>query len=101
MTIAVSGVHTGNGTIGSAYLEAMAALDYRMFSGRNSIIHFGHVRDIKHHYYYPTERRSLSTMSEAAIWKILSSCLAASFCSSSKLSNPTMKAAKHRTLSDR
>ncbi|MEK4980236.1 helix-turn-helix domain-containing protein [Bacillus sp. FSL K6-6540] len=55
VTIAVSSVHTGNGTIGSAYLEAMAALDYRMFSGRNSIIHFGHVRDIKHHYYYPIE----------------------------------------------
>ncbi|MEC0201661.1 helix-turn-helix domain-containing protein [Paenibacillus lautus] len=55
VTIAVSSLHTGNGTIGSAYLEAMAALDYRMFSGRNSIIHFGHVRDIKHHYYYPIE----------------------------------------------
>lgn len=55
VTIAVSRVHQGNGEIGSAYLEAMAALDYEMFSGREAIIHFGDIRDIKHHYYYPID----------------------------------------------
>ncbi|MFK7694952.1 helix-turn-helix domain-containing protein [Paenibacillus sp. HJGM_3] len=54
-TIAASSVHEGAGKIGSAYLEAMAALDYRMFKGRNAIIHFGELREAKHHYYYPIE----------------------------------------------
>ncbi|PYI51522.1 helix-turn-helix domain-containing protein [Paenibacillus flagellatus] len=55
LTIAASGVHEGAGRIGAAYLEAMAALDYRMFKGRNAIIHFGDIREAKPHYYYPIE----------------------------------------------
>lgn len=39
VTIAVSGIHEGPAQIGHAYLEAMAAFDYRMFRGgmRSSI----------------------------------------------------------------
>ncbi|WP_422656878.1 helix-turn-helix domain-containing protein [Paenibacillus sp. EC2-1] len=55
VTIGVSCVHQGKSEIGGAYLEAVAALDYEMFSGKETITHFGAIRDFKHHYYYPID----------------------------------------------
>lgn len=55
MTIAVSDMHEGTAEIGHAYLEAMAAFDYRMFRGQNAIIHFGELQETTPHYYYPLE----------------------------------------------
>ncbi|EHQ64422.1 AraC family transcriptional regulator [Paenibacillus dendritiformis C454] len=55
LTIAVSDIHEGPAQIGHAYLEALAAFDYRMFRGRNAVIHFGEIQDVTPHYYYPLE----------------------------------------------
>ncbi len=55
LTIAASDIHRGTSQIGHAYLEAMAAFDYRMFRGQNAIIHFGEIQDATPHYYYPIE----------------------------------------------
>jgi two-component system, response regulator YesN len=55
VTVAVGGVHHGEKQIGDSYAEALAALDYRIIKGRNVVIHFQDITDVKQHYYYPIE----------------------------------------------
>lgn len=55
ITVAVGGVHQGEQRIGDSYAEALAALDYRIIKGRNAVIQFQDVADVKQHYYYPLE----------------------------------------------
>lgn len=55
ITIAVGGIHEGPKAIRDSYPEALAALEYRLIQGKNAIIYFGHIVDVKQHYYYPLE----------------------------------------------
>lgn len=55
ISIAISGVHEGQHQIGEAYLEAAAALEYRMVNGQLSIFYYHDIRQQKLQYYYPVE----------------------------------------------
>ncbi|KAF9139752.1 hypothetical protein BGX30_007551 [Mortierella sp. GBA39] len=55
ISIAISGVHEGQHQIGEAYLEAAAALEYRMVNGQLSIFYYQDIRQQKLQYYYPVE----------------------------------------------
>lgn len=55
ITIAVGGIHEGPKAIRDSYPEALAALEYRLIQGKHAIIYFGHIVDVKQHYYYPLE----------------------------------------------
>lgn len=55
ISIAVSGVHKGQHQIGEAYLEAAAALEFRMVNGQLSTFYYNDIRRKKLQYYYPVE----------------------------------------------
>ncbi|PYI54052.1 helix-turn-helix domain-containing protein [Paenibacillus flagellatus] len=55
MTVATGSVRRGEKQIGDSYAEALAALDYRIIKGRNAVIPFQDIVDVKRHYYYPLE----------------------------------------------
>lgn len=55
ISIAISGVHKGQHQIGEAYLEAAAALEYRMVNGQLSTFYYHDIRQKKLQYYYPVE----------------------------------------------
>ncbi|WP_199615823.1 helix-turn-helix domain-containing protein [Paenibacillus alkalitolerans] len=55
ISFAVSGVHQGQYQLGEAYLEATAALEYKMVNGNQSIFYFHDIRQEKLKYHYPVE----------------------------------------------
>jgi AraC-like DNA-binding protein len=55
MTIAIGNVHEGKDRVGESYLEALGALDYKIYRGRGSIIRYREIADADCHYYYPIE----------------------------------------------
>lgn len=55
MTIAVGSLHRGLGQIGESYLEALSALEYKLFRGRSVVIHYREIADVEGRYYYPIE----------------------------------------------
>ncbi|MBW7452778.1 helix-turn-helix domain-containing protein [Paenibacillus sepulcri] len=54
ITLAVSNVHEGWQRIGSAYVEALAAMEYKMIKG-SAIIYFHEINCKDQNYYYPME----------------------------------------------
>jgi YesN/AraC family two-component response regulator len=55
INFAVSGVHPDQHQLGEAYLEANAALEYKMVNEQLPIFYFNDIRHEKLQYYYPVE----------------------------------------------
>lgn len=55
LTVAVSNVHDSLEGIGEGYVEALAALDYKMIKGQSVIICFDDIKEAERHYHYPIE----------------------------------------------
>lgn len=55
MTLAIGNVHEGMDRIGESYLEALGALDYKMYRGHDAVIHYRDIADADYHYYFPIE----------------------------------------------
>ncbi|MFE5319405.1 helix-turn-helix domain-containing protein [Paenibacillus sp. NPDC056579] len=55
ITLALSNVHEGLERIGNAYLETLAAMEYKIIKGRSSVIFFREINRKDQHYYYPLE----------------------------------------------
>ena len=54
-SFAVSRIHQGQQQVGEAYLEAAAALEYKLVNEQQSIFYFHFIRHEKLHYHYPVE----------------------------------------------
>ena len=55
ITVAIGEIHEGLGNIGDSYFEALNALDYKMYRGKNAIIRYREIAEADRHYYYPIE----------------------------------------------
>lgn len=55
IAIAIGDVHEGASGAYESYLEALGALDYKMYRGQDAIIRFAEIADADRHYYYPIE----------------------------------------------
>jgi len=55
ITLAIGEIHEGLGRIGDSYFEALNALDYKMYRGKNAIIRYREIANADRHYYYPIE----------------------------------------------
>lgn len=55
VTLAIGCVHEGLDRIGESYIEALSALDYKMFKGQSAVIHYREISSAERHYYYPID----------------------------------------------
>ena len=55
LTLSVGNIHKGYASIHSSYLEAVRALEYRMFQGSSSIIYADELSRTSSNYSYPTD----------------------------------------------
>lgn len=55
LTVGISNVHSGVLSIEKAYREALAALNYRIVKGSDSIIFYGDIKEDNQDYYYPLD----------------------------------------------
>lgn len=55
ITIGIGDMHEGMEGIGDSYLEALSALDYKMYRGHSAIIRYSEIAASDRHYYYPIE----------------------------------------------